>query len=278
MFSFICHICTFPKVSLSTPAYLLPNLTKFCLKYKEVDQKLATLLRSSVQFNSATQLCPTLWSHGWQRIRPPCPSPTPEVCSNSLPLNQWCHQPPHPLSSPSPAAFNLSQYKGLFQWVNALYQVAKVLELQHQSFQWIFWFDFFWDWLVWYLCSPMDSHEYSPKPQFKNIMSSFFSLFYCPTLISIYDYWKNNTSNTCMNVCSKLMSLVFNTPSRFVIAFLPRSKHLFISWLQSPSTVILEPKQIMSVSVSIVSPSICHGFRWQMWLDAMILIFWITNV
>ena len=56
----------------------------------------------------------------------------------------------------------------------------------------------------------------------------------------------------------KVMSLLFNTLSELVIAFLPRSKHLLISWLQSPSAVILEPKKIKSVTVSIVSPSICH--------------------
>ena len=56
----------------------------------------------------------------------------------------------------------------------------------------------------------------------------------------------------------KVMSLLFNMLSRLVIAFLPRSKHLLISWLQSPSAVILEPKKIKSVTVSIVSPSICH--------------------
>ena len=56
----------------------------------------------------------------------------------------------------------------------------------------------------------------------------------------------------------EVMSLLFNTLSRFVIAFLPKSKHLLISWLQSPSAVILEPKKIKSVTASIVSPSICH--------------------
>ena len=54
------------------------------------------------------------------------------------------------------------------------------------------------------------------------------------------------------------MSLLFNMLSRFVIAFFPRSKHLLISWLQSPSVVILEPKKIKSLIVSVVSPSICH--------------------
>ena len=56
----------------------------------------------------------------------------------------------------------------------------------------------------------------------------------------------------------KVMSLLFNMLSRFIIAFLPRSKHLLISWLQSPSAVIFEPPKIKSLTVSIVSPSICH--------------------
>ena len=63
---------------------------------------------------------------------------------------------------------------------------------------------------------------------------------------------------TIQNFVGKVMSLLFNTLSRSVIVFLPRSKHLLISWLQSPSAVILEPKKIKSVTVSIVSPSICH--------------------
>ena len=66
------------------------------------------------------------------------------------------------------------------------------------------------------------------------------------------------------------MSLLFNMLSWFVIAFLPRSKRVSVSWLQSPSAVILEPKKIKSVTVSIVSPSICHEV---MGLDAMILFF-----
>ena len=70
----------------------------------------------------------------------------------------------------------------------------------------------------------------------------------------------------------KVMSLLFNMLSRLVITFLPRSKCLLISWLQSPSAVILEPPKIKSVTVSIVSPSICHE---MMGLDAMILVFWV---
>ena len=68
----------------------------------------------------------------------------------------------------------------------------------------------------------------------------------------------------------KVMSLLFNMLSRFVIAFLPRSKQLLISWLQSPSEVILEPKKMKSVTVSTVFPFICHEV---MGPDAMVLVF-----
>ena len=67
-----------------------------------------------------------------------------------------------------------------------------------------------------------------------------------------------------------VMFLLFNMLSRFVIAFLPRNKYLLISWLQSPSIVILEPKKIKSVTLSTVYSSICHEV---MGLDAMILVF-----
>ena len=90
------------------------------------------------------------------------------------------------------------------------------------------------------------------------------SLLYDTTLTSIHDYWKNHS------FVGKVMSLLFNTLSRFVIVFLPRNKHLLISWLQSPSAVILEPKKIKSYTVSIVSQSICHEVMEQ---DAMILVF-----
>ena len=85
--------------------------------------------------------------------------------------------------------------------------------------------------------------------QFKRINSLVLSFLYSPTLTSIHDYWKNH---------SQVMSLFLNMLSRLVIAFLPRSKHLLISSLQSPSVVILEPPKIKSVIVFIVSPSICY--------------------
>ena len=73
---------------------------------------------------------------------------------------------------------------------------------------------------------------------------------------------------------SKVMSVLFNILSSFITAFLPRNKHLLTSWLQSPSAVILEPKKIKSVTVSIVSPSICHEV---MGPDVMILVFWMLS-
>ena len=79
---------------------------------------------------------------------------------------------------------------------------------------------------------------------------------------------------TIRTFVSKVMSLLLNMLSMFVIAFLPRRQHLLISQLQGPSAMILEPKKIKSVTVSIVSPSICHEV---MGLDAMIFIFWMLS-
>ena len=180
-------------------------------------------------------------------------------------------QPSHPLSSPSPPDFNLSQHQGLFQWVSS-YQVAKVLELQlqHQSFQLIFRTAFLQDGLVGSPCSPRTLKSLL-QHQSKSINFLALSFLYSPTLTSIHDYWKNHSfdyTDLCWQ--SQQRSLPFNMLSRFVIAFLPRSKGLLISWLQSPSAVILEPKKIKSVTVSIVSPYICHEV---MELDVIILVF-----
>ena len=91
-----------------------------------------------------------------------------------------------------PPIFNLSQHQGLFQWVSSSHQVATVLELQLQ-YQWIFKTDLLYDGLVGSPCSPRDSQESSPIPQFESISSSALSLFYSPTLTSVYDYWKNHS-------------------------------------------------------------------------------------
>ena len=101
-------------------------------------------------------------------------------------------QPSHPLSSPSPT-FNLSQHQGFFQWVSSLHQEAKVLglrlQLQHQSFQWMFRTNFLEDWLIGYPWSPRDSQESSLTSQLKRINSLALSFLYSPTLTSIHDYW-----------------------------------------------------------------------------------------
>ena len=103
----------------------------------------------------------SLWPHGLQHTRLPCPSPAPGPYSNSCPLSRDAIKPSHPLSSPSPPAFNLSRHQGLFKWVSSLDQVAKVLEFQfqHQSFQWIFRTDILWGGLVGALCSSRDSQS-----------------------------------------------------------------------------------------------------------------------
>ena len=132
-------------------------------------------------------------------------------------------QPSHPLSSPSPPAFNLSQHQGLFLWVSSLHQVAKVLEfqLQHQFFQWTPRTDLLYDGLVGSSCSPRDSQGSSPTTQFKSISSSVLSFLYSPTLTSIHDHWKT-IALTRWTFVDKVMSLLFNMLSRLVITFFQR--------------------------------------------------------
>ena len=141
-------------------------------------------------------------------------------------------QPSHPLSSASPPTFNLSQHQGLFQWVSSAHQVAKVLEfqLQHQSFQTVFRVDFLYDWPVGSLCNPRDTLESSPGAQFNVVQLSY-----------PYMTIRKTIALTRQTFVGKVMSLLFNVLSRFVIAFLPRSKHLYfhgcshcLQWFWSP--------------------------------------------
>ena len=148
----------------------------------------------SVQFSCAV-MSDSFWPHELYHTRPPCPSPTPRVYSNSCPLSQWCHTTISssvvPFSSclqsfPASESFPMSQF---------FTQVAKVLEfqLQHQSFQWIFRTDFLSDGLVSSLCSPRNSQESSPTVEFKSINSLMLSFLYGPTLTSTHDYWKKHS-------------------------------------------------------------------------------------
>ena len=148
---------------------------------------------SSVQFSSVAQSCPTLFD--------PMNCSTPGLpVHHQLPEFTQTHvcdaiQPSHPLSSPSPPAPNLSQHQSLFQWVNSSLQVAKVLEfqLQYHSFQRNPRADLLRNGLVGSPCSPRDSQESSPTPEFKSINSSALSLLHSPTLTSIHDHRKNHS-------------------------------------------------------------------------------------
>ena len=134
--------------------------------------QLQLLNNSIVQLKSHFRLFAT---HGLQHARLPCHSPSPRVCSNSCSSSQWCN--PTISSSVIPFFSCLSQHRGLFQWVSSSQQLAKVLEFQllHQAFQWLFRNDFLHDGLVGSPCSPRDSQDSFPTPQFKSINSSVLS-------------------------------------------------------------------------------------------------------
>ena len=143
------------------------------------------------------------------------------------------------------------------------------MELQHQSFQRIFRVDFFRiDW-----CDLL-----ADQGTLKSLLqhhSSKASILWCSAFSMFqishpYVTTGKTIALTRRSFVAKVMSLLFNMLSRFVIAFLPRGKHLLISWLQSPSAVILEPKKIKSATVAIFHPSICHEV---MRLDVMLLVF-----
>ena len=138
-------ICLYP-FNLHTLAlvklliYSLPSHIHSLSHYQY--HKLALLL---FQFSSVSQLCPTLCGHvGCSTPGLPVHHQLPELTQTHVHGVGDATQPSHPLSSPYPPAFNLSQHQGLFQWVSSSHQVAKALELQlqHQSFQWIFRIDF----------------------------------------------------------------------------------------------------------------------------------------
>ena len=114
-----------------------------------------------------------------------------------------------------------------------------------------------------------DYQESSPAPQLENVGSSVLSLLYGPTLTSIHNFWKN-IALTIQTFVGKVISLFFNILSGCVIAVLSRSKYLLISWLQSLSALILEPKYMKFDTVSTFPPSICHEVRG---LDAMTFVF-----
>ena len=151
---------------------------------------------SSVQLSSVAQSSLTLcdpMNHSTPGL--PVQHHLPEFIQTHAHRGSDAIQPPHPLSSPSPPAPNPSQHQGLFKWVSSSHQVAKVLEfqLQHQSFQWTPRTHLLQDGLVGSPCSPRDSQESSPTPQFKSINFLALSFLHSPTLTSIHDHWKNHS-------------------------------------------------------------------------------------
>ena len=190
------------------------------------------------QFSSATQLCRTLWPHGLQHARRPCASSTPRDYSNSCSLSQWCHQPSHPLSSPSPA-FNLSSIK--------VFSNESVLHIRWPKY-WSFSFSispsnehwglmsFRMDWLdllvVQGTLRSLLQHHNSKASILQH--SAFFIVQHSHPCMTT----GKTIALTRWTFVDKVMSLLFNMLSRLVINFLPRSKRLLISWLQSPATKI----------------------------------------
>ena len=153
----------------------------------------------------------------------------------------------------------IKKHQGLFKWVSSSHQVAKVLafQLRHQSFQWIFrMISFRVDWLellaVQGTLKSLLQHHTSKASILK------CSAFYIVQLSQPYMTTEKTIALVRQTFVGKIISLLFNMLSRLVMILLPRSKHLLISWLPSPSAMILEPKKIKSDTVSTVSPSVSH--------------------
>ena len=223
-----------------------------------------------------SQSCPTLCDPmDCKQAKLPCPSLSPRVCSNSCPLSLWCHPTIFLLSPPFPPALIFSSIR-VFSNESAL--SIRWTEYWHFNFSIslsddysrlissrIDWFDLL---AVQGTVKSLLQHHTS-KALIRGPSASFMVQF-----SHLYMTSGKTIALTRWTFLSKVMSLLFNMLSRFVIAFLPRSKRLLISWLQSPSAVILEPKKIKSVTVSIISQYICLEVTG---LDAMIFISWVLS-
>ena len=213
---------------------------------------------------SCSVVSDSLQPHGLQDAELPCSSPSPGVCSNSCPLSQWCHptisSSVAPFSSclqsfPASESFPMTRLCASSGQSIGASASASVFQVNIQG-----WFPLGLTGLISSLSK--DSQEFYPSPQFESINSLVFSLLYGPNLTSVPEYWKQNMALSIRTFVGKVISLLFNILSRFVIAFLPRNKHLLISCLQSPSAVIWEPEKIKSVIVSIFLP---HLFSMKLW-------------
>ena len=158
----------------------------------------------------------------------PLPHQLPEFAQTHVHWVGDTIQPSHPLSSPSPPTFNLAQHQGLFQWISSSHQVAKVLELQlqHQSFQWIFGTDFFWKFhLVGSPCSPRDPQESSPTPQFQStVMKHNFVISFNLEQSAFHLMLKSAGLQSSVSVSGSVSAHFCMTPCRLDI-FLARTLH-----------------------------------------------------
>ena len=196
----------------------------------------------SVQFCSVTQSCPTLRFHGPQHTRPPCPSPTPPgVYPTSCPLRQWCHPTisssvtpfSHLQSYPVSRSFQMSQFFASGGKSIGVSASASVPPMNIQD-----WFLLVWTgWIS--LLSKGLSRVFNTTVQ----KHQFFiaSAFFIVKLSHPHMTTGKTIALNRQTFVGKAMTLLFNMLSRLVITFLPRSKCLLISRLQSPSAVILEP-------------------------------------
>jgi len=165
----------------------------------------------SLQFSSVTQSCPTLCDlKNRSTLGFPVHHQLPEFTQTHVHRVSDAMQPSHPLSSPSPPALNPPQHQRLFQWVNSLHEMAKVLEFQpqHQSFQWTPRTGLLWDGLVGFPCSRRNSQESSPTPQFKSINSSV-SAFFTVQLSHPYMTTGKTIALTRRTFVGKVMFLLF---------------------------------------------------------------------
>ena len=163
-------------------------------------------------------------------------------------------QPSHPLSAPSPPAFNLAQHQGLFSWkffASGGFSISPSNEYSGLI-------SFRMDWLD--LLAVQGTLKTLLQHHSSKASTLWCSAFFTVQLSHPYMTTGKTVELTRRTFVGKVMSLLLNMLSRLVITFLPRSKHLLISWLQSPSAVILEPRKIKSTTVSTVSPSI-----WLIW-------------
>ena len=151
-------------------------------------------LEGQVQF-SCSVVSDSLWPHGLQHTRPPCPSPIPGIYSNSCPLSGWCHPTipssvipfsSYPQSFPASESFPMSQLFTSSGQSTGVSASTSVLPMNTQDWSPL-------GWTGWISLKPKGLQESSPTPQFKSISSLVFSFLYGPTLTSIHDYWKNHS-------------------------------------------------------------------------------------